>query len=257
MSDPVKDTGKDKPKRSYHKSRKPKNVSKMVKSQDNQTNLSVDLSLSGQHSQQVVDIPYDNAPIPASLSPVPSIENIPLTIDITSDKVTFDHMKTSVPGVKSHDHGTGMLAGEDARRLANVAKYQEKDLTITEIGRILGFSRATIKTLQKRLGTYSLKEYQYNEAHIFDFVRSLFIKDILMLSELDRKKMVVGKTGALWFNSLFNNSRLLQDKSTGNVVQVNVVSFKDPPMPAKSANSGHTNTHPGGRKEPINDPDAS
>lgn len=106
-------------------------------------------------------------------------------------------------------------------------KLRNAGLSYAEIAKILGISDATARANIKDLGGIDLKSFQENESQVYDFIRARMEKVLISLSDQEFKKLVTGKSGAIWFNSHFNNSQLLKGKPTASIAGVTVLSFKD------------------------------
>jgi len=112
-------------------------------------------------------------------------------------------------------------------------KLRNAGLSYAQIAQILGISDATVRANIKDLGGIDLKSFQKNEAQIYDFIRARIESVLINLDEQEFKKLVTGKSGAIWFNSHFNNSQLLKGKPTASIAGVTVLSFKDWKRPEK------------------------
>jgi hypothetical protein len=112
-------------------------------------------------------------------------------------------------------------------------KLRTAGLSYAHIAKILGISDSTVRANIMELGRIDLKSFQENEAQIYDFIRARMENVLISLNEADFKKLITGKSGAIWFNSHFNNSQLLKGKPTASIAGVTVLSFKDWKRPEK------------------------
>jgi predicted transcriptional regulator len=116
-------------------------------------------------------------------------------------------------------------------------KLRNAGLSYAQIAKILGISDSTVRANVKELGGINVKSFQENEAQIYDFIRARIESVLIGLSDKEFKNLVTGRSGALWFNSHFNNSQLLKGKPTQSITGVTVLSFKDWKRPEKPVQS--------------------
>lgn len=103
-----------------------------------------------------------------------------------------------------------------------------RPLCYSEIARIMGMTKTAIVQRASELGGMDLQAFQKHEADIYDFLRLRMVRSILNMSEERFSKLTESRVAPLWFNSWFNNARLVRNLSTANNFQFSLVWFGNP-----------------------------